>query len=1378
MGGAAAEKSTATNTTPEGSDSGYGSTGNTTDGSTTEHSQEFADGVALPSRNFFERKITKLRLFDKEIPQLTQHRFHDLHELFERPLYEYLIKAKVNPNPISIKLKVLGESEATAKPWIVVLCSTAASKKIRQFLNQPQIKAAYQPPDTADSFLPTFKVFVCNRPPRPMAGTEIYSDFNKGATMCGRIIKVGEAHQSRFATLGGVIKYVTFEPIVPMLEQKWGLERHFSASCTLEIYFKARCTPSEQAMLTANFQSRVVKPSGNIMLYGMSAGHILVQQPLGQDTFDELDYCDEEDEEDEGFYSGEEEYELDDPYEGDEEVQDSATTGEKAQNVLQSTQLGRLWPKVGCVSAASNDGSGTGNDLDWILIEFDRTEDCRPNLLVSFDREKEAAGDCQLKENRKCTEDGSSRSVFLLSGTGGVKRGTLSTSLSFLMMGAAKAFTKTYTLVLPRGSGECPLPNLLRKALMLLGLTSGDCGSWVVDPLTREVYGHVVASDTMGDSYVVPLNATLRDMEEKLGAAVSLPTEAYVHTWLVQHAKAAAEHVITPAKSKKKKVMFGDPGMDRSEVQRDFQKLTRHSSSLSSTLLAPSATKTSTSSVVYSRCMNCNAKIEGTSQDVSDNMLRHLRACSKHGRDAAPGTENSTSQNSKDTTLDERSVASSVKNSKDSQRRTKDTTSTQQATPVARPIRSLYSSFKEKSSSDSQRKDGAKVSTISDSKDKKPAGSASSTKPAATASPSTADRLLKNKKNTSESNSKRQSATPPINRGLPARSPALTGRMSKDLPPAPLASPVIQDRRRSGPIATPSSSYPPPPLHSPPPPLAHGHQTFHKSSSDPHRLPHSRKSGQVSYEGYTFIKCDSKQTGQKETWAVARMDPMPVSQEDLKAQIEKNRKKHISALDEYNDEKMKGNKRKQVDNLIRERTKVDGDYGYEYVLASIKRDSRRTKSKIPETLSMQVILKRQPIAGFFHEPSTGPPIDFHAKLPSQVMDLTSRDDPGKVEDYHVGSQGIGPGRPVISFAGHPQPTAFPVLPAQSQIFRHGVPHGNDRFPPIHAAPFPLNAPIFPAQGLRESPHPPSVPLVHQEVHNAGGRPEEVNDSKDKKKKKKEKDRKKKENPQIVSTRRKSLEKYDYASNSPSLSESSMELDSDNSWTKTDAKPDTVVSGESSEYRKEKRYHKEGKISIHQKDNIEQAPYAHETERLPYREHRMEEHRRSSLSPARRPGDVRVPSDWSQPREAHDLDPERHGWSLPYAYDTRYRDHRHYEMEPAISFPANRTSRHRRSSLSRDRPSHGRASSYHRDHSPAYDSRAMIPTYIRPGIYGHGAELALERERLEMEWLQERDDDEARARRIRDMERYESDERDASMGDRYIPRQRRDPGYYY
>ena len=206
-GRSAAEELAAKAISPEASDSGYGSTASTTDGSTTDHSLDFADGFAVPQPSFFERSVTRLRVFDREIPKSTQDRFHDLYELFERSLCDHLTKAKINPYPISLKLKCLGESEATAKPWIVVLCDKTATKQVRRFFNKQHIKAAYQP-SNPDSSLPSFEICYYNRPPRSMAGAEIYGDYDERSTMCGRIIKVGEAHQSRFATLGGVIRYV------------------------------------------------------------------------------------------------------------------------------------------------------------------------------------------------------------------------------------------------------------------------------------------------------------------------------------------------------------------------------------------------------------------------------------------------------------------------------------------------------------------------------------------------------------------------------------------------------------------------------------------------------------------------------------------------------------------------------------------------------------------------------------------------------------------------------------------------------------------------------------------------------------------------------------------------------------------------------------------------------------------------------------------------------------------------------------------------------------------------------------------------------------------------------------------------------------------
>lgn len=61
--------------------------------------------------------------------------------------------------------------------------------------------------------------------------------------------------------------------------------------------------------------------------------------------------------------------------------------------------------------------------------------------------------------------------------------------------------------------------------LMFTVLDPGDCGSWVVDHQTNEVYGYVVASDILGEIYVVPLHAALDDITNKLAArSAYLPT--------------------------------------------------------------------------------------------------------------------------------------------------------------------------------------------------------------------------------------------------------------------------------------------------------------------------------------------------------------------------------------------------------------------------------------------------------------------------------------------------------------------------------------------------------------------------------------------------------------------------------------------------------------------------------------------------------------------------------------------------------------------------------------------------------------------------------------------------------------------------------------
>lgn len=47
-------------------------------------------------------------------------------------------------------------------------------------------------------------------------------------------------------------------------------------------------------------------------------------------------------------------------------------------------------------------------------------------------------------------------------------------------------------------------------------MTAGDSGAWVIDPVTNELYGHVVASDVFGIAYVIPIDDIFKDIKLRL----------------------------------------------------------------------------------------------------------------------------------------------------------------------------------------------------------------------------------------------------------------------------------------------------------------------------------------------------------------------------------------------------------------------------------------------------------------------------------------------------------------------------------------------------------------------------------------------------------------------------------------------------------------------------------------------------------------------------------------------------------------------------------------------------------------------------------------------------------------------------------------------
>ncbi|KAL9632565.1 MAG: hypothetical protein Q9164_005245 [Protoblastenia rupestris] len=466
------------------SDSGYGST-ETKPEENLQKTQSRTEGVILPSRGLLPKrnKPTKLKIFDKEIPISIQNRFYDLNELFGKPLQQHLTNLGVNFSSISIKLKILGDCEESAKPWIVVMCNKKATKRTKQFFNMSHIKSEYQPRGNNQVF-PSFEVLVCSRPPTQIAigpslttrnrssiltephSNLVFSQRIGSDTTCGSFARVGDPALGRIATLGGIIK--------------------------------------------------VEKPDASYMLYSMTVGHVLRPSELynNEHVPNALEKDEDEETEEEEYFLDEEDSTNEPSLELPHEVEELHTGHEKNKSPVS----GDSWWAIGHVSTTSEDDVANSSGLDWALITFHDPFLYQPNLLSVPHTSSEAPQiRCSPEKEQSIKADTSSCSVFLINGLKGLQRGSISATLSYLMVAPAKTFSKHYTLSFADTSA----------------LSAGICGSWVVSETNHEVLGHVVASDIMGEAYVVPIHATFLDIKQKHGArSVSLPTGSDISRWL------------------------------------------------------------------------------------------------------------------------------------------------------------------------------------------------------------------------------------------------------------------------------------------------------------------------------------------------------------------------------------------------------------------------------------------------------------------------------------------------------------------------------------------------------------------------------------------------------------------------------------------------------------------------------------------------------------------------------------------------------------------------------------------------------------------------------------------------------------------------------
>lgn len=479
----------------------------------------YGSQMCTPQRPFSDEcednaKFIKKRLqaFDSEIPESFRHRFSDLKELFDDSLHQYIQRKHrrdLNIGMIAWRLKALGETKESARPWIVVLCGSKVSKTVRKYFNKPLVKEEYQPGDTS---LPSFRVQVCEWPLRELAAFHLYPDDSlDGNTLCGRRISIFNGYKTRFATLGGIVKVVDPDGTARFLAMTVG---HVLGN------YEIRDSKAlfEHTPIPAPDQSK--------------NGHDELQQDR-----DEANNADSED--DESMVFDEDEFELniggldseDDLLEldGDEfELEiggfdNNSKTAELFEAAYKLKQAGSAEPEnypATCpvLSRSSEVQRDTGCDLDWALFHIPFSSMLKPNTLIVHEQDG-SSSPVSIKQASKlaCRDARPGTRAYVLT-SHGVLPAVLQPS-AFIKASHARRTTEVFVLRLDEESGAAEDLETDQMLEPTIFLDHGDSGSWVVDQNTGEVYGYVVASDLFQDTYVVPLHLALTDMQNTMVAA-------------------------------------------------------------------------------------------------------------------------------------------------------------------------------------------------------------------------------------------------------------------------------------------------------------------------------------------------------------------------------------------------------------------------------------------------------------------------------------------------------------------------------------------------------------------------------------------------------------------------------------------------------------------------------------------------------------------------------------------------------------------------------------------------------------------------------------------------------------------------------------------
>jgi hypothetical protein len=387
-------------------DSGYASV-NSSEGSSPDKISFVNGGTAvsktLKSWGIPTRKKIKLMPFDKPIPILTQLRFDNLRELHADGLNK-LTKGLVRCRGILMSLKVLGQSETTAVPWVFIQCDRVIAGKVRRFFKQPAVQSDFKPPQP-DAYTPRLEIYVLELPPLALQNSspseggikgreriDLYcqeSNILASESLCGSKVCVNVNGEMKSATIGGLIS--------------------------------------------------VRSNLGYNLVLGITAGHFLAEEQhttLEGGGGGEEGEEGEEDTDDFSDIADNGVFELDMSSFSTEVTNPSERDDMKIESPHESQTV------IGHVYGASQDDLGDRPNLDWVLFTVDDTSLHLPNVVNGREIRSQQVGITDKE-----------RIVVLDAATSGSVYGVLSNSWSYLMLTPGNNFVRTHALTISDGLG-------------------------------------------------------------------------------------------------------------------------------------------------------------------------------------------------------------------------------------------------------------------------------------------------------------------------------------------------------------------------------------------------------------------------------------------------------------------------------------------------------------------------------------------------------------------------------------------------------------------------------------------------------------------------------------------------------------------------------------------------------------------------------------------------------------------------------------------------------------------------------------------------------------------------------------------------------------